>query len=95
MPWHWSAMKDAKSCDKPRIAVLSDHPWISEWGNLRRATAVGQSILSAARPAEIWPANTRGSETSQYPMEQKTKVIPLVAASECGTAQTADFSAGL
>ena len=63
MPWHWSAMKDAKSCDKPRIAVLSDHPWISEWGNLRRATAVGQFF---------WPANTRGSETSQYPMEKKT-----------------------
>ena len=47
MPWHWSAMKDAKSCDKPRIAVLSRNPWISEWGNLRRATAVGQSNLAS------------------------------------------------
>ena len=31
---------------------------------------------------------TWGSETSQYPQEEKTKVIPLVVASERGTAQT-------
>ena len=31
---------------------------------------------------------TRGTETSKYPEEKKTKVIPLVAASERGTAQT-------
>ena len=31
---------------------------------------------------------TWGSEPSQYPQEEKTKVIPLVAASERGTAQT-------
>jgi hypothetical protein len=31
---------------------------------------------------------TRGSEPSQYPEEKKTNVIPLVAASERGTAQT-------
>ena len=31
---------------------------------------------------------TRGSETSQYPEEKKTIVIPLVAASESGKAQT-------
>ena len=46
MPWHWSAMKDAKSCDKPRIAVMSHDPWISEWGNPWRATAIGQSNLA-------------------------------------------------
>ena len=27
---------------------------------------------------------TRGSETSQYPQEEKTTVIPLVVASESG-----------
>ena len=27
---------------------------------------------------------TRGSETSQYPQEEKTRVIPLVVASERG-----------
>jgi hypothetical protein len=31
---------------------------------------------------------TRGSETSQYPEEKKTTVIPQVVASERGTAQT-------
>ena len=32
---------------------------------------------------------TRGTETSQYPEEKKTKVIPQVVASERGGAQTA------
>ena len=31
---------------------------------------------------------TRRTETSKYAEENKTKVIPLVAASELGTAQT-------
>ena len=31
---------------------------------------------------------TRGTETSKYPQEKKTKVIPQVAASERGGAQT-------
>ena len=31
---------------------------------------------------------TQGSEPSQYLQEEKTRVIPLVAASERGTAQT-------
>ena len=31
---------------------------------------------------------TRGSETSQYPQEEKSNEIPLVAASEKGKAQT-------
>ena len=31
---------------------------------------------------------TRGTETSKYPEEEKTKVIPIVAASEIGLAQT-------
>ena len=31
---------------------------------------------------------TRGTETSKYPEEKKTKVIPRVVASEIGEAQT-------
>ena len=31
---------------------------------------------------------TRGTETSKYPEEKKTKVIPQVVASERGEAQT-------
>ena len=33
---------------------------------------------------------TGGTETSKYPQEKKTRVIPLVAASESGLAQTGD-----
>ena len=36
----------------------------------------------------IYRRLTRGTETSKYPEEEKTKVIPLVVASERGTAQT-------
>ena len=32
----------------------------------------------------VWLVVTRGSETSQYPKEEKTIVIPLVVASERG-----------
>jgi hypothetical protein len=35
-----------------------------------------------------WMKTTQGSEPSQYLEEEKTTVIPLVAASERGTAQT-------
>ena len=36
--------------------------------------------------------HTRGTETSKYPEEEKTKVIPSVAASERGTAQTKELA---
>jgi len=38
--------------------------------------------------------HTRGSETSQYPEERKTTVIPRVAASESGPAQTRGLAPG-
>ena len=34
------------------------------------------------------PVVTRGSETSQYPQEEKAKAIPLVVVSERGSGQT-------
>src|SRR5215468_6804611 len=40
------------------------------------------------RPIHERMRRTRGSETSQYPQEQKSTEIPSVAASERGTAQT-------
>ncbi len=36
--------------------------------------------------------DTQGTETSKYLQEEKSKEIPLVAASERGTAQTVGFS---
>ena len=38
---------------------------------------------------------TRGTETSKYPEEEKTTVIPQVVASERGLAQTSPVTAGL
>ena len=38
---------------------------------------------------------TRGSETSQYPKEEKSKEIPKVAASEMGPGQTLCLHRGL
>jgi hypothetical protein len=40
-------------------------------------------------------SDTWGSETSQYPEEKKTKVIPSVVANESGTAQTGGFTPGV
>ena len=37
---------------------------------------------------------TRRTETSKYPEEEKTIVIPIVAASELGIAQTGSVTAG-
>ena len=57
---------------------------MSEWGNPAASNAV---TLTHKRSVEL----TWGSETSQYPEENRTKVIPLVAASEEGRAQTSSF----
>ena len=49
----------------------------------------GGGNAPSSRDEHIVPAKrTRGSEPSQYPEEEKTTVIPSVAASERGSAQT-------
>jgi len=56
---------------------------MSEWGNLLELNAqvpVHESIVCRRE--------TRGTETSKYPQEKKTIVIPSVVASERGIAQT-------
>ena len=53
-------------------------PWISEWGNPSRANGIYRVI----------GRRTRGTETSKYPEEEKTKVISRVVASEMEIAQT-------
>ena len=58
-------------------------PEISEWSNPpgpNTPVPAGQSIARRR--------DTRGSETSHYPQEKRTTVIPQVVASERGTAQT-------
>ena len=53
-------------------------PWISEWGNPSRFIGIYRVI----------GRRTRGTETSKYPEEEKTKVISRVVASEMEIAQT-------
>ena len=81
MPWRQEAMKGVASCDKPRGAasrLRSEDARMGEpgWGNAQ--SSVTESIGDVTR--------TEGTETSQYLEEKKATAIPLVAASERGTA---------
>ena len=58
-------------------------PRMSEWGNPARLR----------RAMHCKCRRTRGTETSKYPQEKKIIMIPSVAASEGGAAQTAGVSA--
>ena len=52
----------------------------------RVGVRMGEPAARKARHHDVEP--TRGTETSKYPEEEKTTVIPRVAASESGAAQT-------
>ena len=78
MPWLTEAMKDVISCDKFRVGA--NNRLIRKFPN--GATQQVEDLLSFFR------RRTRRTETSKYPEEEKTIVIPVVAASELGTAQT-------
>ena len=54
---------------------------------------MGEPTRREPRTAAEAAGPTRGTETSQYPQEKKTTVIPRVAASESGAAQTAGVEA--
>ena len=58
-------------------------PGMSEWGNPACGKPDDLSTEYIGRERRTW-----GSEPSQYPQEKKTTVIPEVAASEPGGAQT-------
>ena len=77
MPWYEKSMKDATTCDKPRIGGNNLIP---------EDFLMGQPVMSnvmTSTPEYIGcKKTTRGTETSQYPVEKKTIVIFLVAASE-------------
>ena len=84
MPWLSEAMKDVTSCDKLRGGA--NIRYIRRFPN--GATHHVEDVVSIV----IW-RQTRRTETSKYPEEKKTKVIPLVVAIERGTAQTDIVSA--
>ena len=76
MPWLSEAMKDVVSCEKLRGGAN-----YLRSGDFR----MGQPLtLKTSNPGN--GKLTRGTETSKYPEEEKTIVIPQVVASERGTA---------
>jgi hypothetical protein len=79
MPWQLEPKKDVVICDKPR--GVDKQTLIRGFPNGETQLDLIQLFL----PEYIGQVKgTRGSETSQYPQEEKTKVIPLVVASERG-----------
>ena len=85
MPWLSEAMKDVTSCDKLRGGANSHY--IRRFPNGATHLVEGQVFrLNVGK-------RTRRTETSKYPEEKKTIVIPLVVAIERGAAQTLIVSA--
>ena len=84
MPWLSEAMKDVTSCDKPCSGA-----------HTRSGTdfRMGQPAASDCGTMQSME-RTRGTETSHYPEEKKTKVIAQVVASERAGAQTVPVTAG-
>ena len=82
------ALRGEEGRDKLRKAA-----GIGKYESIRRypngATHLPQGgYLPSNRGRQTW-----GTETSKYPQEKKTKVIPRVVASEMGIAQTGFVSA--
>ena len=78
MPRLSEAKKDVTSCEKLRLGANTRSPADVRMG---QPVTGDCDILQSKRP-------TRGTETSQYPEEKKTKVIASVVASERARAQT-------
>ena len=81
MPWYQEAMKDVGSCEKLR--GVAKQTLIRRYPN--GGTHVGEADVPCAEYIGVQEP-TQGTETSQYLEEKKTTVIPLVAASERGSA---------
>ena len=83
MPRLSQAMKDVISCDKQRVGA--NNRWSADFRMGQPNTLKMYYTLTGKR--------TQGTETSKYLQENKTTVIPPVAASDRGTAQTTIVSA--
>ena len=79
MPWLSEAKKDVTSCEKLRGGA-----------NIRyiRRCPNGATLQAEGLESRVIGKQTRRTETSKYPEEEKTRVIPRVVAIEMGTAQT-------
>ncbi len=83
MPWHWEPKKDGTNTDMPRGVVSRLRSGDFRMGEpaVRNGTGRVSEYIGYAR-------HTRGTETSQYPEEEKANAISRVAASETEAAQT-------
>jgi hypothetical protein len=70
-------MKDATTCDKPRIGGNNLRPV-----DFRMGQPIPSNVGISATEFIGCKKLTRGTETSKYPEEEKTIVISLVVASE-------------
>jgi hypothetical protein len=70
MPWYGKAMKDATTCDKPRIGGNNLRP-----ADLRMGQPIQSNVWIFATESIGCTKLTRGTETSKYPVEDKTIVI--------------------
>ena len=77
MPRLSETMKDVVSCDKLRLGANY---------RLTRRFPNGETRLHEVQPSRLVGMTTRRTETSKYPEEKKTIVIPLVVAIERGIA---------
>jgi hypothetical protein len=73
MPWHQEPMKDVGTCDKPR--GVGNRTVIRGFPN--GETRLGDNKAQSLTPEHIGrEEGTWGSETSQYPQEEKATAIP-------------------
>ena len=70
MPWYGKAKKDATTCDKPRIGGNNLRP-----ADLRMGQPIPSNVGISATESIGCMKLTRGTETSKYPVEDKTIVI--------------------
>ena len=68
MPRHLKAMKDAATCDKPRLDGNSLRP-----GDFRIGQPVRSNVLTSVTEYIGNVKLTQGTETSKYLVEKKTK----------------------
>ena len=82
------ALRGDEGRDKLRKAA-----GIGKYESIRRYPNGATHPEQSGYPDRIVRGQTWGTETSKYPQEKKTKVIPRVVASEMGLAQTGFVSA--
>ena len=83
MPRHLKLKKDATNGETRRGVVRTQRSV-----DIRMGKPVICNRMASMDESIVHERGTRRTETSKYPEEKKTKVIPKVVASEIGRAQT-------